>query len=83
VGPVAKWDALGDEDDGCAPGRIGMVVLYFLTNVGPDPNSEMSFFLIKNGQNVCEGTIIGDTPGPACMVPTRDTRWGAIKEIYE
>lgn len=79
--PVVKWDA--GTAYGCEPGQVGSVRLYFLSNVAPDPNSEMAFMLIKNGQNVCEGVIYGDLPGPACMVPTQGDTWGSIKAIYE
>ncbi len=81
VGPVVKWDA--GSAGGCEPGKTGSVTLYFYTNVGPDPNSQMPFFLIKNGQEVCEGYLVGDTPGPACLIPTQDTNWGTIKSIYQ
>jgi hypothetical protein len=81
VGPVVKWDAVSS--GGCVPGKTGTVTLYFYTNIGPDPDSRMPFFLIKNGLLVCEGHLVGDTPGPACMVPVDGTSWGAIKAIYE
>jgi len=81
VGPVVKWDA-GVAGD-CEPGKWGSVTLYFYTNVGPDPKVQMPFFLIKNGQEVCEGFLVGDTPGPACMVPSHDTTWGSVKSIYQ
>lgn len=81
LGPVVKWDA--GYSSTCEPGKRGTIILYFYTNVGPDRDSVMPFLLIKNGQEVCEGFIIGDTPGPACMVPANQTNWGAIKSLYE
>lgn len=80
-GPVVKWDA--EYAENCEPGKTGTIRLYFYTNVGPDPESKMPFFLIKNGLNVCEGYLIGDTPGPACIVPAQESNWGAIKTLYE
>ena len=80
LGPVVKWDV--GYAGGCEPGQTGSITLYFLTNVGPDPNSRMPFFLIKNGQEICEGYLIGDTPGPACLVPAHPMKWGAVKSIY-
>ena len=79
--PVVKWDASASPD--CEPGPMGTVTLRFYTNLGPDPNRDLSLFLIKNGQAVCEGTLTGDAPVSPCSVPTREARWGEIKSMYQ
>ena len=78
--PVVKWDV--SVVSGCEPGTTGTATLRFYTNLGPDPNKELSLFLIKNGREVCEGTLTGDAPVSPCSVPTRDARWGEIKSMY-
>jgi hypothetical protein len=79
--PVVKWDVSATSD--CAPGKTGTATLRFYTNLGPDSNRDVSLFLIKNGQEVCEGTVTGDVPLSPCSVPTRDVRWGEIKSMYQ
>lgn len=78
--PVVKWDV--SSAMGCEPGKTGTTTLRFYTNLGPDPDKDLSLFLIKNGQEVCEGTLSGDAPVSPCSVPTRDARWGEIKSMY-
>ena len=77
--PIIKWDAI---DNGCEPGATGSGTLCFYSNFGPHPDSPLPIVLIKDGQNVCNGTIMGDCPS-ACTVPTEHLNWGALKVIYE
>lgn len=76
--PIIKWDAI---DDGCVPASMGSATLCFYTNVGPHPDADLPVILIKNGLNVCEGTITGDCPA-LCTVPTEESSWGFIKGRY-
>ena len=78
--PVVKWDVF--TASGCEPGPMGMVTLRFYSNLGPDPNRTVPLFLIKNGLDVCEGTLTGDIPVSPCVVPIQEMRWGTIKSIY-
>lgn len=79
--PVVKWDV--NMALGCEPGRTGIATLRFYSNLGPDPNRTVSLFLIKNGLNVCEGTLTGDIPVSPCSVPVQELNWGTIKSIYQ
>ena len=81
VGPVVKWDA--DNSSGCEPGKTGNITLFFYSNLGPNPDKQTPLFLIKNGQEVCEGTLDGDIPASPCLIPTQEMKWGAIKSIYQ
>ena len=76
--PVLKWDAVGE----CQPEAMGSATLCAYTNIGPHPDSQLPIILIKNGQNVCNGTIMGDCPSP-CTVPTESANWGFIKAQYK
>ena len=77
--PIVKWAALNGD---CEPGRTGTATLCFYTNLPPNAGSEQPVFLVKNGQNVCQGQITGDCPVSPCTVPTRPSTWGAVKAIY-
>jgi hypothetical protein len=79
--PVVKWDV--NTASGCEPGRTGIATLRFYSNLGPDPNRTVSLFLIKNGLEVCEGTLTGDIPISPCAVPVQELNWGTIKSMYE
>jgi len=79
--PVVKWDV--SSASGCEPGKMGAATLRFYSNLGPDPSRTVSLFLIKNGQEVCEGTLTGDIPVSPCSVPVQEMRWGTIKSIYQ
>ena len=76
--PVVKWDAIAGA---CEPGNTGSGVLCFYTNMGPSPESELPLFLVKNGQQVCQGTLTGDCP-TACPVPIEQRSLGAVKALY-
>lgn len=76
--PVLKWDAIGE----CEPDNEGMATLCFYTTLGPQPGCSAPVLLIKNGQNVCQGTIEGDCPAPPCIVGTESTSWGEVKSLY-
>ena len=75
--PVIKWDAVGT----CEAQNIGSATLCVYTNIGPHPDSQLPIILIKDGQDVCQGTLIGDCPSP-CTVPTESVSWGQLKANY-
>jgi len=77
--PIIKWDAL---NDGCEPGPTGSGTFIFYSNLGPHPEAAMPIVLIKNGQNVCEGSITGDCPAPPCTLPTAPATWGQLKALH-
>jgi hypothetical protein len=72
--PVVKWDA---EDNGCEGGKTGSAVLCFFTDIAPI-QGDVPVSLIKDGQDVCEGSLSGDCP-MACPVPVESTGWGRLK----
>jgi hypothetical protein len=78
--PIIKWDAL--DMGGCEPGPTGSATLCFYTELGPFPATQSPVFLIKDGQNVCQGMIAGDCPAAPCAVPVQESNWGAIKALY-
>ena len=78
--PIIKWDALGG---GCEPGKTGTGSFSFYTNLGPRSDSQLPMVLIKNGQQVCSGTLTGQCPEPPCVVPVEPTSWGKIKADYD
>lgn len=78
--PIIKWDALSDST-GCEPGNTGSGTLCFYTDVPPREESSNPVFIIKDGQNVCNGMLMGDCPS-ACTVPTEEITWGQIKAIF-
>jgi hypothetical protein len=75
--PIIKWNAL--DLNGCEAEKTGSAVLCFYTSVAPVPGV-LPVILVKNGENVCEGTITGDCPLP-CAVPIEATAWGRIKQM--
>jgi len=76
--PILKWDAIQTED--CEAGATGSATLCFYTAAAPAPAS-VPVILIKNGQNVCEGTIEGDCPFP-CPVSIEEGTWSSLKALY-
>jgi hypothetical protein len=76
--PAIKWDAVGD----CQPDNTGTATIWFYSSLGPQPGTAAPVFLIKNGQNVCEGVLSGDCPAAPCLVPAEDASWGQIKAKY-
>jgi len=78
--PIVKWDAINTED--CEPGPTGTGTLCFYSELGPHPDAPLPIVIIKNGQNVCEGTIMGDCPIAPCLVPTDEITWGGVKGKY-
>lgn len=77
--PVIKWDA--EETNGCEAGNTGSATLCFYTSVPPVMGT-LPIVLVKNGQNVCEGDILGDCPLP-CPVPTEQTTWSGIRKLIQ
>ncbi|NNF05216.1 MAG: hypothetical protein HKN21_00515 [Candidatus Eisenbacteria bacterium] len=75
--PVIKWDAL--ETNGCEAENTGSAVLCFYTDVAP-ADGVLPIVLVKNGQSVCEGTILGDCPLP-CPTPVEGTSWSKIRKL--
>lgn len=75
--PVLKWDAL--DAGGCETGNAGTAVVSFYTDIPPSVG-QSPVVLLKNGRNVCEGTVSGVFP-IACPVPTEPTTWGRIKSL--
>ena len=59
--PIIKWDAVGAEE--CEAGASGTATLCFYTSVVP-ADGNLPVFLVKNGQNICDGTLSGDCPLP-------------------
>jgi hypothetical protein len=79
VGPVLKWDAIATDD--CEAEGEGTGKVCFYTPFGPQGGGDLATVLIKNGQNVCEGTIKGARPS-ACATDARRSTWGRIKSTY-
>jgi len=77
--PVLKWDAIADTT-GCEPDREGTATMCFYTSVAPVQH-ETPVVLVKNGQNVCQGTIVGACPLP-CATPVQHSTWGRIKHLF-
>ena len=75
AGPVVKWDAL--DGNGCEAGPLGSATLCFWVDMPPDPNSSAPVVLVKNGQNVCDGMIVGDCP--QCPVGAEPIDWSQVK----
>ena len=73
--PLVKWDAL--DGMGCEAGPQGSATLCFWVDLPPDPNSAAPIVLVKNGQNVCDGTIMGDCP--QCPVGVDAFDWSQVK----
>jgi hypothetical protein len=78
-GPTVKWDALDSPD--CEPGTTGSATLCFWVDLPPDPDSEAPIVLIKSGQNVCEGMIMGDCP--TCPVGVESIDWSEVKVQFK
>lgn len=78
--PIIKWDAV--YSGGCEPGNTGTGTFCFYTNMGPSPNQETPLFLIKNGQQVCQGMLVGDCP-TGCPVPVQHKTLGGLKADYD
>ena len=76
--PILKWDAIQTEE--CEAGATGSATLCFFTAAAPAP-ATVPVILIKNGQNVCEGTISGDCPFP-CPVSIEEGTWSSLKGLY-
>ncbi len=76
--PVIKWDA---DPATCEPHTVASGTLWFYTAAGPAPNSQAAIIAIKDGQNVCEGTVVGDCPA-VCTVPVDEATWGTVKSKY-
>jgi hypothetical protein len=76
--PIIKWDVVPGE---CEPETAGSGTLCFYSPAAPQ-SGEATMILVKNGQNVCEGTVMGDCPG-VCPVPTDIQTWGAIKAKHK
>lgn len=75
--PVIKWNAVSS--GGCESGQAGTATLRFYTDVPPQAG-QTPITLVKNGRNVCEGSITGVFP-MACPVPVEPTTWGRIKGL--
>lgn len=78
-GPHVKWDAI-DMGTGCEAGTTGSATLCFWVDLPPAENQPAPVVIIKNGQNVCEGTIMGDCP--ACPVGAEPLDWSQVKYKY-
>jgi|GEM_PF-6554357 len=76
--PVLKWDA-GD-GEGCEAGREGTATLRFYTDVPPS-GGLTPVVLVKNGTEVCSGTLVGDCP-LVCPTPVERLHWGVLKSRY-
>jgi hypothetical protein len=77
--PIVKWDAI--DTGSCEPGNMGSGTLCFYTNLPPLPDSPLPIIIEKDGQNVCQGIIIGDCP-TLCSVPVEEASWGAVKTRF-
>jgi hypothetical protein len=77
--PIVKWDAL---NNGCEPGPTGSGVFCFYTNIPPVPDSPTPVTIIKDGQDVCTETIMGDCPA-LCPVANEGETWGFVKEQFK
>ena len=77
VGPTIKWDALDSPE--CEAGTTGSATLCFYIDRPPDTGTS-PVILIKNGQQVCSGTIQGDCP--SCPVAVDATDWSKVKWLY-
>ena len=77
--PIIKWDTV--EAVGCEPGATGSGTLWFYTIAAPFQNGPTPIFLLKNGLQVCEGTVSGVCPA-ICTNPVEESTWGAVKEKY-
>ncbi len=75
LGSHIRWDAL--DSAGCEPGQQGSATLCFWIDLPPNPDSEAPIVLVKNGVNICEGTITGDCP--QCPVGTEPIDWSQVK----
>ena len=77
IGPTVKWDALGSS--GCEPGRTGSATVSFYVDLPPHA-SDVPVIVIKNGQQVCTESIVGQCP--SCPVSVKESVWGDIKVRY-
>jgi hypothetical protein len=77
--PIVKWNAV--YSGGCEPGATGSGTFWFYTIIAPTPDSPLPIIIEKNGQNVCDGIVLGDCP-TLCTVPVEDASWGEVKSHY-
>jgi hypothetical protein len=75
--PHIKFDALDMPE--CEPGATGTATLCFYTELPPS-DGEAPVVLLKNGQNVCEGMLVGDCP--QCPVAVEKANWTKVKKAY-
>ncbi len=81
IGPTVKWDALDniDPENPCEAGPTGMATVCFYVDLPPHA-SDVPLIVIKNGQQVCTGTIAGQCP--SCPVSVEESVWGDVKVRY-
>ena len=76
-GPTIKWDAL--DGGACEAGPTGSATICFFVDLPPEQGNS-PVILIKNGQQVCEGTVQGDCP--SCPVAVEAASWSKVKDLY-
>ncbi len=81
IGPTVKWDALDNIDpmNPCEAGPTGTATVSFYVDLPPH-DSDVPVIVIKNGQQVCTGTIQGKCP--SCPVSVESSDWSDVKDLY-
>jgi hypothetical protein len=80
MGPAIKYDP---KPATCAPGLIGTGLFCFYSPMPPGPATMVpDGLVIKHGQQVCAGDLLGILPICNCYLQQEPGTWGQLKATY-
>ena len=69
--------------DSCDAGSTGSGTFTFYSLIAPGSGDvHTDAMVIKAGQNVVSGDLLGPLPAADCALPVQEQAWGAIKGLY-
>src|SRR5262249_10026462 len=80
-GPAVKFNP--DPSSTCSASLAGTGTFCFYSPMPPAaPGTHTNALAIKDGQNVCYGTLEGSLPICDCALPAQGATWGRVKSTY-